>query len=449
MEELRRPELVGKPSGILDPRDTRRLWQVSALARRAGVQVGLTVSQAIGLCSSMTLLEADPVFYDEQFSRLVSALGNFSPVIEPVELGRVYIGVDGVDRLYGTPERQLAVVRRIIARCWQGRTDGQTDRRTVGNDGQAGQTDRQTDGQSGSWEVGKSESLAKEGIRASHRTDKRTDRLSVCPSVRLGWARGKFAAWAATKQSKPGEATIVVDAERSAFLAQQSVATLPVEPDTLRRLWQLGIKTLRDLATLPQEAVVSQYGREGRTAWQLAAGYITEPVVGRENPEPISITVDFPLPVADSSILGNALDKLIERALRHPRRIGWRVYIARIRAALEHGSSWLVVVTLKEPSADAEHIAAPLKVKLEQSPPTGAVESMTLEFVEFVPGTKELQLFTRDASSAARAGRRRALRWAAQEIRTRLKRPMLHHIIEVHPWSRLPERRYALIDFDP
>jgi len=147
MEELRRPELVGKPSGILDPRDTRRLWQVSALARRAGVQVGLTVSQAIGLCSSMTLLEADPVFYDEQFSKLVSALGNFSPVIEPVELGRVYVGVDGVDRLYGSPERQLATVRRIIGRCWK-QSDSQKD----------GQTDRRTDGQTGRRAVGKSES---------------------------------------------------------------------------------------------------------------------------------------------------------------------------------------------------------------------------------------------------------------------------------------------------
>ena len=54
-----------------------------------------------------------------------------------------------------------------------------------------------------------------------------------------------------------------------------------------------------------------------------------------------------------------------------------------------------------------------------------------------------------DAAAAARTGQRRALRWAAHEIKTRLKQSMLHHIIEVHPWSRIPERRYALIDFDP
>jgi hypothetical protein len=31
----------------------------------------------------------------------------------------------------------------------------------------------------------------------------------------------------------------------------------------------------------------------------------------------------------------------------------------------------------------------------------------------------------------------------------RIPRSCLYHVIEVQPWSRLPERRYALIDFEP
>jgi hypothetical protein len=30
-----------------------------------------------------------------------------------------------------------------------------------------------------------------------------------------------------------------------------------------------------------------------------------------------------------------------------------------------------------------------------------------------------------------------------------VKRAVLYHVIEVQPWSRLPERRYALIDYEP
>ena len=78
-----------------------------------------------------------------------------------------------------------------------------------------------------------------------------------------------------------------------------------------------------------------------------------------------------------------------------------------------------------------------------------AVERLAVEFTAFAPGSTDLQLFARDANAAARAGRRRALRTAAQEIKLRLKRSLLYHVIEVQPWSRLPERRYALIDFEP
>jgi len=76
------------------------------------------------------------------------------------------------------------------------------------------------------------------------------------------------------------------------------------------------------------------------------------------------------------------------------------------------------------------------------------VERLEVEFTAFAAGATELQLFARDAQAAARARRRRALRTAAQEIKLRVKRSLLYHVIEVQPWSRLPERRYALIDFD-
>src|SRR2546423_10535189 len=137
------------------------------------------------------------------------------------------------------------------------------------------------------------------------------------------------------------------------------------------------------------------------------------------------------------------------RALRPPRRIGGRVHGARLRADLEAGGSWLITHLLKDPSAEATRIAAPLKTRLEQSPPTGGVERLVLEFTAFAPGTTELQLFARDAQAAARAGRQRALRHAAREVRMRVQRANLYHVIEVQPWSRLPERRYALIDFQP
>ncbi len=403
-ELARRPELASLPVALLSPDDTRRLWQVAPLARRAGVKPGMTVSQAIGLCPALKLCEPDPVHYDEQFTQIVAALGTVSPVVEPVELGRAFVGTDGLEGLYGAPEKIVEAILVRSAEC--------KSKRREAND----------------------PSLK---FRTPH------------SAFRIGWGRGKFVSWVAASRAKPGGAVIVRPGEEEKFLSSQRLAVLPLDPDTHRRLLQLGIKTLGALVALPEEAVVSQFGRAGRRLWRLAAGLESEPVTGRIVPEPIVAALTFFTPVGERDLLAHALDKLVDRALADPRRSGWRVQVVRLRAELEHGASWLVSATLKDPSATRERIAAPLKTQLERSPPAGAVERLVVEFTTFTPGTAELQLFARDASAAARAGRRRALQSAVREIALRIRRPMLYHVIEVQPWSRLPERRYALIDFEP
>ena len=427
-EERRRPELTGQPVALLSPTNTRRVWMVSSLARRAGVRAGITVSQAIGLCPSLTLCEPDPVYYDERFTQLLLALESVSPVIEPSELGRAFVGVDGLGRLVGGPERQLAAVANAL------------------ND----DPHRPTPSVPG---VGR-RAAGYVAPPPAHRSP-----LTAHPGgpeprgwtawLRLGWGRGKFLSWVAATRAKSGESLVVTDEERVAFLASQPVAVLPIAPETHRRLRQLGLHTLADVERLPEVAMVSQFGREGRRAWRLAAGHECDAVTSRERPEPIVVGMDFPAPVADRDMLVHALERLIARGLAHPLRTGWRVRVARARAALEHGASWLTEVVLKDPTAEPRRIVAPFEARLEAAPPAGAVERLTVEFTAFARGTDELQLFARDATSAARAGRRWALRTAAREIETRFHRRLLSHIVEVQPWSRIPERRYALIDFEP
>ena len=387
-EEARHEGLVGFPTALLAPDTTRKLWQVSSQARHTGVKPGMTVSQAIGICPTLRLIEPDPVHYDEQFASLLSALTEVSPVVEAGELGLVYVGVDGLQGIYGSAEKIVQALRQAVR-----------------------PSDRQT--------------------------------------VRLGWGVGKFTAWVAASRARPSEAVVVPLGHERDFLASQPIAVLPLDADLHRRLRRLGIRTLGMLATLPEAAITAQFGTSGKRIWQLAAGRVIEPVQGRVEPEPIAAALEFFSPVGERELIVHALEQLIARALKHPRRIGWRVHALRVRAGLEGGGSWLTAHLLKEPTADAGRIIAPLKIRLEQSPPTGAVERLVLEFTGFAPGTTELQLFARDAQAAARAGQQRALRSAAREIRLRVKRAALYHIIEVQPWSRLPERRYALIDFEP
>jgi nucleotidyltransferase/DNA polymerase involved in DNA repair len=401
-EEARQDGLAGYPTALLSPDTTRKLWQVSPPARHAGVRPGMTVSQAIGMCPTLRLVEPDPVHYDERFASLLAALAEISPVVEPGELGLAYVGTDGLEGIFGAPEKIIEAIQLRIVDCGLRIESG--------------------------------------SVESAIRNPK--------SAIRVGMGRGKFTAWVAASRAKPDEAIIVAPGEQAKFLAAQPIAVLPLDADTHQRLRRLGIRTLGALAALPEEAVTAQFGAAGRRLWRLAAGKITEPVLGHTAPEPIVQTLTFFTPVGERELLVRALEQLIARALRHPRRIGWRVQAVRWRADIEGGGSWLAAVLLKDPTADAARIAAPLKTRLEQSPPVGAAERLVLEFTAFAPGTTELQLFARDADAAARAGRQRALQSAAREIRARLKRT-LYHVIEVQPWSRLPERRYALIDYEP
>ncbi len=384
-EAARRPDLATGPVAVLAPDSTKRLWQVSAVARREGVRPGMTVSQAIGMCAALRLVEADQLHYDERFASLVAALMNVSPAVEPVELGRVFVGTDGLEGLYGTTPAIVAHIAQVVNAA----------------------------------------------------------------ELRLGWGVGKFVAATAAARARPGEPFIVSQGEEKQFLAAQPISALPLDLDTHRRMRLLGIRTLGRLASLPEDAVASQFGAAGRRLWRLAAGRVVEPVQGRQAPEPIRAALSFYSPLADRTMIARALGQLVDRALKHPRRTGWRVQALRANAVLELGTSWVAAALLKDPTTDRERLLAPLLTRLEHAPPVGAVERLVVEFTAFVPGTSELQLFARDAAAAARAGRRRALRAASEEITARLRRPMLYHVIEIEPWSRLPERRYALIDFDP
>src|SRR4051812_37181046 len=237
-EEARHDGLAGYPTALLAPDTTRKLWQVSSLARHTGVKPGMTVSQAIGICPTLRLVEPDPVHYDERFAGLLSALTEISPVVESAELGLAYVGVDGLQGIYGSSEKIIQALRQTV-------------------------------------------------------------RPSDRPTVRLGWGVGKFTAWVAASRARPSEAVVVPLGHERDFLASQSIAVLPLDADMHRRLRRLGIRTLGALATLPEAAITAQFGAPGKRLWQLAAGKVIEPVQGRVEPEPIAAALEFFSPVGE------------------------------------------------------------------------------------------------------------------------------------------------------
>jgi DNA polymerase-4/protein ImuB len=224
-----------------------------------------------------------------------------------------------------------------------------------------------------------------------------------------------------------------------------------VDPLVIQRLERLGVATLGDLRRFPEPALVAQFGEEGRSVLAWATGRRIDPVHPWHRPQPIRVSLDFPTPVGVVETLHVALERLVERALSRPARRGRSVTAARLGAHLEGGGSWFVETVLREATSDPRRIASPLRAKMAAVPPPRAVETLLLELTRFGAPSAQAGLFDRrDEGGRAESGRDlvhgevpASIKDAVKELKLRLGHSPLFRVVEVDPWSRIPERRHA------
>jgi nucleotidyltransferase/DNA polymerase involved in DNA repair len=402
LELVRSPELDTTSVALLSTEGgTRRtVCQVSERAAAAGVRPGQLVSQAVSLCPALTLLEPDPAHYDAAQDALLEVLSEVTPVLEPAGRGRVFLGMDGLGRLYGSPPNQVKRVLRTLFRVLP---------------------------------------------------------APLVAATRAGFAAGKFGAWVAAAGGRGGEPAIVAEEKLRTFLAAQPIGVLPVSETTLDRLERLGVGTLGELARFPAPALVGQFGEEGGRVRAWATGERIDPVRPWHRPRPVRAALDFAVPVGQVETLHGALERLIERALARPERRGRSVAALRLVGRLEGGGSWMVEVVLREPTARTEALTFPVRARMGLAPPTRAVEALAVELFRFGPPSSQSGLFERrDTAGRAQSGREltggevpHSLRDAVRELKLRLGHSPLYRVVEVDPLSRIPERRHALLSFDP
>ena len=402
LELVRSPELDSTSVALLSPGESTRrtIWQVSERAHAAGVRPGQLVSQAVSLCTSLTLLEPDPAHYDAAVDTMLEALTDITPIVEPAARGRVFLGMDGLERLFGSPRHQIHRAFRALF-----------------------------------------------GVFPS----------PLVAATRAGMAPGKFGAWVAAASASAGAPVVVSEKELEDFLARCPVRALPVDSLVVGRLERLGVRTLGELRRFPESSLVAQFGEDGRNALDWSTARRIDPVHPLHRPRPIRASLEFPNPVGILGTLHGALDRLTERALSRPARRGRSVTGARMGAHLEGGGSWFVDTVLREPTSDRERIAAPLRAKMALSPPPKAVEGLVLELTDFGAASAQTGLFDRKTESGRGTSELdfedgevpARLRDAVKELKLRLGHSPLYRVVEVDPWSRIPERRHALMSFDP
>ena len=259
---------------------------------------------------------------------------------------------------------------------------------------------------------------------------------------RLGAASRRFTALAAASVAPPHGIVVVDDDESSLFLEPLPLDLLSLTPERRRELSDLGIRRLGELAGLPGASVADRLGRDGEEAWQIVSGAEGGRIEGRRAPSEIAEELEFPEAVANEQTLARALTALLDRVLARPERGGRIPRRLAVSARLVGGGSWRRSLTLREPSAEADRLRVALTPKLAEV--SAPVLALRLELGELTDSVGTQAEMVRVRGSRLRDRLREGLRQA----RVGVGLDAVCSVVEVAPWSRIPESRAILVPRD-
>jgi nucleotidyltransferase/DNA polymerase involved in DNA repair len=375
-----RPRLQLEPAALApEPGSEPLLGPVTAAAEASGVEPGMRLGEALGLCPSLQLVDPDPAAAEEAWEQIVRRLEDAGFAIDPAAPGCAYFDSRGVERLYGGLEPAL---KRALAAVGPG------------------------------WEA------------------------------RVGAAGRRFAALAAANVARSGQVLVVSDDRTREFLAPLPLTLLPVEQRRREELEELGVKRLGELAGLPGAAVAERLGPDGRRAWSLARGGSSGRVRGRKPAAELTETLEFPEAVGNELTLRRSLGVLLDRLLARPERGGRTLRKLALAARLVGGGSWRRTVTLRDATAEPGRLRAALGPKLLDLPSPAVM--LRLEVLILAESTGQQLELVRPEGAELRAHLSEGLR----QVRAGSGSGSVCTVVEVAPWSRLPEQRALLVPRD-
>jgi len=259
---------------------------------------------------------------------------------------------------------------------------------------------------------------------------------------RAGAGQRRFVALAAASVARPGQAVIVEGKEEQGFLEPLPLSLLPLPSNRYAELEGLGVRRLGELASLPGGAVEERLGPEGKRAWSLARGGERHRVRGRSPAAELAEALSFPEAVANELTLRRAFGVLLDRLLARPERAGRPLRKVAVSAKLVGGGSWRRTATLREATAERGRLRAALGPKLLELP--APVTELRLEVVELADHVGN-QLALVPPEGAELDGR---LREGLRQVRASTGTGSVCTVVEVAPWSRIPEARALVVPRD-
>src|SRR5262245_11897060 len=259
---------------------------------------------------------------------------------------------------------------------------------------------------------------------------------------RAGAGQRRFVALAAASVARAGQAVIVEGKEEQAFLEPLPLTLLPLPRERYAELEGLGVRRLGELARLPGGAVAERLGPEGKRAWSLARGGERRRVRGRSPAAELVEALSFPEAVGNELTLRRAFTALLDRLLARPERGGRLFRKVALSTRLVGGGSWRRTVTLREATGDPGRLRTALGPKLTEIP--APVLELRLEAVELADRVgDQLALVAPEGEELDER-----LREGLRQVRAGVGAGSVCAVVEVAPWSRIPEARALVVPRD-
>jgi protein ImuB len=200
--------------------------------------------------------------------------------------------------------------------------------------------------------------------------------------------------------------TVVARGDERRALAPLSLDRLAVAvadpeawPDEVLTLRRWGLRTLGDLAALPDAAVAARLGQRG-VAWQkLARGEDARPLVPAAPEERFEQALDLEWPIEELEPLSFVLGRLMEPLSAHLERRDRGAAVLHVRLHLITREVYERSLQLPAPMRDARTLRTLALLDLESNPPPAAIDRVVVA-VDPTPGrVVQFSLLTRPLPS--------------------------------------------------
>ncbi len=256
-------------------------------------------------------------------------------------------------------------------------------------------------------------------------------------TFQMGLAEGKFLAYLAALDSPAGGCRVMPE-DIESFLRELPCQVLPVSEKSKSKLKHFGLRTLGQVAALPPGPLQAQFGAEGKRIGELARGYDDTPLYPRLSEEIIEESTLLSSVTVSLDALLLTVESLLTHAFARDSLKGRGISGITLWTRSWGSEHWERNIPFKEPATDMAAVLSRIKPVLENYPQPGPVEQVGLKL------TRLGYRCGRQASLFSEVRAQDHLQKGVKQLELRMGGPQIFKIKEVEPWSRIPERRYAL-----